>query len=91
MRKRTESTVEEVNAVPENNNLWEQVGNECLGKALNLLKSETAPTAATAETVGRLVETAIAIDALNLRWAEQNRSCAAASLGQAFLQPKAKS
>lgn len=55
--------------MPESNNLWEQVGNECLSKALNLLKSETAPTAATAEAVGRLVETAVSIDVLNRRWA----------------------
>lgn len=72
-------------------NLWEQVGNECLSKALNLLKSETAPTAATADAVSRLVETAVSIDELSLCWAEQNRSCAAASLGQTFLRPKAKS
>ena len=60
--------------MPESKNLWEQIGNECLSKALNLLKSETAPTAATAETVGRLVETAIAIDSLNLRWERYQNS-----------------
>lgn len=59
-------------------NLWEQVGNECLRQALKLLKENTAPTAGTAETVKTLVDTAISIDMLNLHWAAQNRRYSAA-------------
>lgn len=55
------------------NNLWEEVGNGCLAKALDLLKKETVPTAATVETVRALVETAISIDRLNLQWELQSR------------------
>lgn len=54
-------------------NAWEQVGNKCLNLARNLLEIEAAPTAATVEAVERLVSIAIAIDKLNLQWAEQNR------------------
>lgn len=54
-------------------NLFDGIGNLCLKKAKELLDAETAPTAATAETVHVLVHTAIEIDMLNLRWAEQNR------------------
>lgn len=62
--------------------LWASVGNKCLSHADELLKGETVPTAATVETVEKLVEIAIAIDALNLRWTEQNRFCAQAFRGQ---------
>ena len=58
-------------------NLWEQVGNECLRRALHLLNEETAPAAATAETVKSLVETAISIDMLNLHWNAQSQYGAA--------------
>lgn len=57
--------------------LWTEVGNKCLRRASELLDSETTPTAATAEVVKSLVETAISMDLLNLRWAIQNRSGAA--------------
>lgn len=60
-------------------NLWLDVGNKCLMKAEALLDSETVSTATTIETVKTLVETAIAIDMLNLRWEEQSR-CGAAVL-----------
>lgn len=70
--------------------LWEQVGNKCLSCALILLESETAPTAATVETAKSLVETAIAIDTLNLRWAEQNRYGAAAFRARLSSLPEAK-
>lgn len=40
-------------------NLWEKVGTGCLNKALELLEDETAPTAATVETVKRLMEAAV--------------------------------
>lgn len=56
----------------EREDLWTKVGNKCLTHAAVLLESETAPTEATAETVKTLVETAISIDMLNLRW-EQHR------------------
>ena len=42
--------------------LWEQMRNKCLEAASLALESETAPTAATVETVRGLVETAISID-----------------------------
>lgn len=58
-------------------NLWNEVGNKCLRRASELLDSETTPTAATAEVVKSLVETAVSMDLLNLRWAIQNRSSAA--------------
>lgn len=48
-------------------NLWEKVGNELLLKALALLKSETVPTAATAETVKVLVDAAVSMAELNYR------------------------
>lgn len=57
----------------ESENLWEEIGNECLLKALALLKSETVPTAATVETVRALVETALAIDTLNFRYDHENQ------------------
>ena len=63
-------------------NLWEEIGNTCLNRATNLLKLETVPSAETAETVKNLVETAIAIDMLNLHWAEQNRYGAAVFAGR---------
>lgn len=64
--------------------LWAEVGNKCLSKATALIDSETVPTAATVETVKGLVETAISIDLLNLRWAEQSRYGAAACRSRAF-------
>ncbi|MCI9402226.1 MAG: hypothetical protein HFF04_00945 [Oscillospiraceae bacterium] len=50
------------------NNLWVEVGNACLKKALALLNEETAPTAATAETVALLVKTALQLDEADYRW-----------------------
>lgn len=54
-------------------NLWEQVGNGCLLKARAMLESETIPTAATVRMVRTLVETAIAIDAINFRYDHENK------------------
>ena len=71
----------------EKENLWEQIGNKCLSYAIAMLKSETVPTAATAEIVKTLVETAISIDMLNLQWVRQNRYGAAGHSGRAFRQP----
>lgn len=62
--------------------LWIEISNSCLQQASELLKSKTAPAAATAETVRALVETAIAIKLLDLRQAEQNRFYARVSRGQ---------
>ncbi len=62
-------------------NLWENVGNRCLASALTLLESETAPTPATVETVRALVDTAIAIDTLNLQRERQTRYDAPTQLG----------
>lgn len=63
-------------------NLWEQIGNLCLDKALRALQNPTTPTAATVEAVKGLVKVAIAIDTINLRWAAQNRFGAAGWKGQ---------
>lgn len=68
----------------EKKNLWEIIGNLCLAKAEQLLKSETAPTAATAGTVKTLVETAIEIDRLNLQWAAQSQCGVRVSPDQLF-------
>ena len=74
----------------EQRNLWVEVGNKCLRRASELLDSETTPTAATAEVVKSLVETAISMDLLNLRWAIQNRSGAAVFRDRPSLPPKAE-
>lgn len=48
-------------------NLWVELGNECLLKALDLLKKEPVPTAATAGTVKSLVSAAVSMAELNFR------------------------
>lgn len=60
--------------MPDERNLWVEVGNKCLQRASELLDDKTAPAAATAETVKILVEMAISMDVLNLRWAQQTQS-----------------
>ena len=57
-----------MNEVAKNINLWEKVGTGCLDKA-----QENIPTAATIEMVSMLVETAISIDLLNLRWSGESQ------------------
>lgn len=57
----------------EHENLWEQVGNKCLEHALAILDNETALDIDKTKAVSGLVSTAVLIDLLNLRWAEQNR------------------
>lgn len=54
--------------------MWDKIGNKCLELALGLLEEEQEPTKDTAETVRHLVETAVSIDSLNLRWEEKRRS-----------------
>ena len=71
------------------NEAWEQIGNKCLSCAIDLLESDTTTTAETAVTVRTLVETAVAIGALNLRLAEQSRFFSSAFLGPPSLQSKA--
>lgn len=51
--------------------LWEMVGNECLEKALTMLDGKAVLSAEEAEAVRVLVETAIAIDRLDLSWASR--------------------
>lgn len=65
-------------------NLWEQVGNECLRQATDLLKKETTLTEATVKVVRELVEMAISIDTLNLRWVVENPSGTQAYVGRTF-------
>lgn len=50
--------------------IWERVGNKALELAESVLDRETAPTAATVETVKGLVEIAVMIDSQNLLWAQ---------------------
>lgn len=72
------------------NNLWEQIEDRCLKTVLSVLEKEAVPTTATVRTVRGLVETAIAIDALNLQRAQQSRYGAAVFRGQPFSPPKVK-
>lgn len=51
--------------------LWERVGNECLEKALTMLDGKAVLSAEEAEAVRVLVETAIAVDRLDLSWASR--------------------
>lgn len=60
----------------ENNSLWEKIGNKCLERAEELLEDKDT-TPEQAEVASKLIYAAIEIDRLNLRWAEQSRSCAA--------------
>ena len=57
----------------ENKNLWEEVGNKCLTQAIEVLNKETIPNIENVEIVSKLVNTAIAIDSLNLLWTSQSR------------------
>lgn len=54
------------------------------------MKKEAVPTAETVEIVKDLVQTAIAIDGLNLQWAQQNRYGAAVFQGRPFSQQEVK-
>lgn len=65
-------------------NLWEEIGNECLRKAQAMLHGSEIPSAETAAAIRSLVEAAIAIDQLNLQWAMQTRSGAAVYRGKPF-------
>lgn len=65
-------------------NLWEKVGTACLDKAMTLLEKETIPTAATVEMVRALVEAAVSIDSLNLRWEAEIQCGAPVSPGHPF-------
>lgn len=58
--------------------LWDDVCHQCLSQALILLDHEAVPTAATVETVSRLIGIAVSIDRLNLDWSAQSRYDAAA-------------
>ncbi len=71
--------------------LWLEVGNKCLKRASELLDNKATPITETSAAVKQLVEAAVMMDDLNLRWAIQNRSGAAASQGQPFSPREAKS
>lgn len=71
-------------------NLWEQVGNACLNRANEILKTKTVLSSKQVRTVKELVDIAINIDSLNLHWAGQNRFDAAVVRGSLSLQPKVK-
>ncbi len=49
-------------------NLWYEVGNLCLTMAKALLENSKRPITETADVVQKLVDTAIAMDRLNLDW-----------------------
>ncbi len=54
-------------------NLWKEVGDRCLKSAIAMLDDETTPKAMTVAAISALVDTAIAIDTLNLQWAKEKR------------------
>ena len=68
----------------ENENLWEKAGNLCLDLAIKILSEETAPTAETVEAAQKLINMAISMDMLNLRWKTESRSYAAVRRGSAL-------
>ena len=70
--------------------LWLEVGNKCLKRASELLDNEAAPITETSAAVKRLVEAAVMMDDLNLRWAIQNRSGAAVFRDRPSSPPKAE-
>ena len=72
--------------MPNYESKWHEAGELCLDNAIALLKDETAPAAVTAEAVKTLIEAAVSIDLLNLRWEEQSRCGAAVFRGQPFSQ-----
>ena len=49
--------------------LWVEIGNKCLRQANNLL--DGTPSVESVKKAKDLVEIAVSIDTLNLRWAEQ--------------------
>ncbi len=49
-------------------NLWVEIGNLCLNKALKMLKAEDIPDMGVVEGIEALVGIAVSIDTLNLRW-----------------------
>ncbi len=53
--------------------LWDKVCNNCLDKADKILQTKTVLNAEEVRTVKELVDIAIAIDMLDLRWAEQTQ------------------
>ena len=70
------------------NDLLHMIKDKCLTLANELLDQKTAPTAATAEAVRNLTETAISVKRLNLIQTGQNRSCAQGGTGRFSSQPK---
>lgn len=57
--------------MPEKINLWEDVGNECLRKALHILKISSDGDGMAPELVKEWVDIAISIDDLSLRWEQK--------------------
>lgn len=53
-------------------NLWLEVGNKCLKRASELLDDKTASITETSAAVKQLVEAAVMMDDLNLRWTIQD-------------------
>ncbi len=66
---------------------WTEIGNKCLTRANALLDRGDVPTMETIKAVSELVKIAIAIDYLNLRWAQQSRSGAAVFPAKLSSQP----
>ncbi len=71
-------------------NLWEKAGNSCLTHAIKLLENHPNTDFKTAKTVKMLVETAVSIDTLNLRWEQQTQCGSAAFWGRTSAQKEAK-
>ena len=79
----------------ETENLITEVGNLCMNKAKEILESDQISLSAkqteaalAAETVRALIQCADILDGINLRWARQNRSCAAAYPARFLARPK---
>ena len=68
--------------------LWTEIGNKCLRYANELLDGE--PSVESVKMAKDLVEIAVSIDTLNLRWAEQNQYAGVVSRGWPLGSPAAK-
>ena len=71
-------------------NIWFEVGNKCLKRASELLDSKDGSSFKNIQDAKTLVEIAIAIDDLNLRWATQTRYGGAAFQGRLFSPQEAR-
>ena len=71
----------------EKTNLWAQVANKCLNRALTILENSESDGLFDMVEVQRLVQIAIAIDKLNLEWEKQTQFGAAVFRAPPFSPP----